>query len=292
MVLAYLDQYEAAVTQPGPPGPADAEARGPVWELLGRCALGTQTKLLDERTVMLKDGTRRIIRAKNRDPAIKGSRADEVRAAVEAYGAAVGRPEYFRPLDVAGRVAGIGSLGVRRYTVLVNGGGTSETNRLLDLKECRPSALGGCASRPWPYPDASDAARVVRAQRMLQARPAASLEVLPVGGTEFRLREMVPEENRTSLDRFKKKPGKLRAAVEEAGRLTGLSHRRGAAALPGPKRDALKALARWATGPALDSVLAAAVRFAERTRADHARFRAGLRDPASLPEELRKRYCR
>jgi uncharacterized protein (DUF2252 family) len=190
-------------------------------------------------------------------------------------------------LDVTGRIAGVGSLGVRRYTVLVSGGGTPEKNRLFDLKECLPSSLGSCASRPWPFPDESDAARVVRAQRMLQASPTAGLDVVKVGTTQVRLREMIPEENRSSLDRFNKKPAKLRLAVEEAGLLTALSHLRGAEAFS--QEGGIHELARWATGPALDSVLAAGVRFADHSRADHRQFRAELRSPASLPAAMRRR---
>ncbi len=37
---------------------------------------------------------------------------------------------------------------------------------------------------------------------------------------------MIPEENRSSLDRFQCKPAKLYQAIIEAGRLTGLAHLR------------------------------------------------------------------
>src|SRR5262249_47270253 len=159
---------------------------------------------------------------------------------------------------------GIGSLGVKRYTVLVAGDGTSKGNRLFDIKECRPSALDPCAARPWPFPDENDAARVVRAQRMLQAWPQAGLDVLKVSGTAYRLRDVIPEETRASRDRSNKKPGNVRLAIEQAGLLTALSPPRGARGLP--EVTPAEALARWAAGAALDSVLAAAARFAERTR--------------------------
>jgi uncharacterized protein (DUF2252 family) len=197
---------------------------------------------------------------------------------------------FFQVLDVARRIAGIGSLGVPRYTVLVAGGGSSRTNRLFDLKQCRPSALASCATRPWPFAGESDAARVVRAQRMLQARPTAGLDVLSVGDVPYRLRELIPEESRSSLDRFNRKPAKLRVAIQEAGLLTALSHQRGAEAAPHGNEAA--ALARWAAGPALDSVLVAAARFAERTRLAYRQFRAELRSPGALPTPLQERYGR
>jgi len=292
MVLVFLDRYRATVAGTDGARAVDSRAprlaRGPVWEILGKSALAGQAGLLDQATERLKDGTRRIVRDKDRHPAVKSARAAKVRAAVEAYGAGRGRAGFFEALDVTARVAGVGSLGVARYTVLVAGGGSSETNRLFDLKACLPSALRPCAADPWPFPDENDAARVVRAQRMLQASPTAGLDVLKVGGTHYRMREMIPEENRSSLGRFHKKPETLSAAVEEAGLLTALSHQRGASAYP--DGGGAEALGRWASGPALDSVLAAAVRFADRMRVAHRQFRAELRAPASLPAPLRKRY--
>jgi uncharacterized protein (DUF2252 family) len=298
MVLTYLDKYRATVTNsdsgsgrhPAVDPRAPRLARGPIWDLLGKFAVADQAELLDQHTERLPGGTRRIIRSKTRHPAIKASRAEAIRAAVQAYGAAKGQADAFKTLDVTGRVAGIGSLGVKRYTVLVAGGGKSKTNRLFDLKECRPSSLAACASQPWPFVDDTDAARVVRAQRMLQAAPTAGLDIVKLDNTAYRFREMIPEENRSSLERFNKKPSKLKRAIEQAGLLTALSHLRGAKALPQPVPA--EALAKWAAGPALDSVLAAAARFAERTREDHRQFCAELRSPAAVPTPLRKRFCR
>jgi uncharacterized protein (DUF2252 family) len=293
MVLTFLDRYRAtlagAETEPVDDARAPRLARGPIWDLLGKFALADQVELLDQHTALSR-GVRRIIRSPGRHPPLKASPSAAIRDAVEAYGAAAGRAEFFKTLDVTGRVAGIGSLGVQRYTVLVAGGGTAKTNGLFDIKECRPSSLGPCASSPWPFPDNSDAARVVRAQRMLQARPTAGLDVLKVGETTYRFREMIPEENRSSLDRFNRKPEKLRRAIEQAGMLTALSHLRGARRRPEP--TPVEALAHWAAGPALDSVLAAGVRFTERTRIAHRQFQEELRSPAALPASLRKRFFR
>ena len=75
---------------------------------------------------------------------------------------------------------------------------------------------------------------------------------------------MIPDENRARLDRFRRKPARLRQAVEIAGRITARSQLRGARFENGVDRTA--DLARWAASPALDAVLASAVRFAEKTR--------------------------
>jgi uncharacterized protein (DUF2252 family) len=227
MVLAYLDEYRRAVSTPMQTRLIDASAprvsRGPIWELLGKTALASQEELLDHHTERLKNGTRRISRDKRRHPAVAQDRADEIAAAFEAYGRARGAPEFYRALDVTARVAGIGSLGLERYLVLLAGGGSVETNRLFDVKEAIPSAWLGIAGRPAAPAGSSEAARVVHAQRILQARPATGLDVLSIQRADFRVREMIPIENRSSLDRFQRKPAKLRQAIVTAGRLTGLA---------------------------------------------------------------------
>lgn len=287
LVLAYLDEYRAAVKA----DPAVPQSwRGPIREVLGKTAMGSQSDLLDRQTERLKNGTRRIVRGKNKHPELVRARAAEILAAVRDYGQAKGKTEFYRAIDVTGRVAGIGSLGVERYLVLVSGGGSAETNRLLDVKGARPSALLRCLDLGEDPAAPSEAARVVQAQRTLQARPTAGLDLIAIGGRDYRVREMIPDENRSSLDRFQEKPAKLRRAITAAGRITGLAALRGALAVEG--RDATADLTRWATGPALDSVLAAAARYAERTRVAFKQFRAERRAPEALPEALRKRVGR
>lgn len=290
MVLEFLENYRSTVAGSNSRQAVDARvprlARGPIWDLLGKCALADQSGLLDRHTERRKLGTRRITRNKYH-PLLRPERFDAIRSAVEKYGTSSGRPEFFKTLDVTGRVAGVGSLGQARYLALVAGGGTAQTYRLFDIKECLPSSLRPVEARPWPFPDGSEAARVVRAQRLLQASPTAGLDVLEIEDELFRFREMIPAENRSSLDRFNKKPAKLRAATVEASLITALSHLRGANVVPGA--NVLEGLARWAAGPALDSVLAAAARFAERTRVAHRQFRAQLRSRQSPSAKLRTR---
>ena len=49
--------------------------------------------------------------------------------------------EYFRVIDVAHRIAGIGSIAFPRYVVLVEGRGSPDRNVLIDLKLAHPSSI-------------------------------------------------------------------------------------------------------------------------------------------------------
>ena len=283
MVLGYLERYRGTLAEEAGghhTGRASlAEAFGPVEELLGDCSLGTQARLLEHFTRVEKSGTRSIRRSDGKLPPIGKNRSSAVAEAVQEHGRAQGRPDAFKVLDVSARIAGIGSLGVKRYVALIEGDGSPDGNRLLDIKAAGPSSLIGCTQAPQPEGWNDDAVRVVDAQRRLQAKPTSGLDVLRIEDEDFRAREMIPDENRTRLDRFRRKPSKLRQAVEIAGRITAWSQLRGAKLDGGIDRT--EDLARWAASPALDAVLASSVRFAGRTREDFKAFRK-----AKLDQEL------
>lgn len=277
MTLVFLDDYRRASAKTGSTGRVGevkwGKGEGPLWDLLGETALADPLSLLERLTRTKRSGERRIMPSRERFPKLNRKRAALVAKAVEHYGRRRKAAKAFRVLDVAGRIAGVGSLGVRRYTVLVVGKGGPAGNRLLDLKEALPSALLPCTDQRQPDTGGDEARRVVDSQRQLQARPTRGLDVIDVDGRPFRMRELIPDENRSRLSRLHEQPEKLRRAVAVAGQLTAWSHLRGSR-LPGEDRTA--ALTRWATGPALESVLAAAARCADRTLHDYQVFRQAL----------------
>lgn len=124
---------------------------------------------------------------------------DERRRATEAIAAfAKGTgdpPERFRVLDVAWRIAGIGSLGLERYAVLVAGDGTLDGMRLLDVKFAAPAALAGRAGAPQPK-FASDAARVVTGYQRMQCWTPRRLAAVDVEGRSYVVRTLQPSEDR------------------------------------------------------------------------------------------------
>jgi uncharacterized protein (DUF2252 family) len=274
MALVFLENYGLALARPAHVPIVGTEApraaRGAIWDLLGATALGSQVALLDQQTRIGKGGERQIIRDEEKHPPITKKRMVLIAKSVEEYGSKTPAPDSYQVIDVTGRIAGIGSLGLKRYAVLIKGEVSPDQNRMLDIKECRPSALRSCTSAPQLDCGEDEATRVVEAQRRLQAKPVAGLDVIPIGQTRYRIRELIPEENRSSLDRLRKRPDKLREAIEFAGRLTGWSHLRGCKLDGG--LDETAALVRWATSPALDAVLAAAARYAERTRIESEQF--------------------
>jgi uncharacterized protein (DUF2252 family) len=285
MALTFLEHYRQAVIEATATGTVGevtlTSGQGPIWELLGSTAVATQATLLVRNTKPRSDGTP-IIRRTKKHPEVSRKRFEAIRGAVEEYGQSVGAPAAFRIHDVTGRIVGVGSLGVRRYLALIEGDGPPDGYRLIDIKQAEPSPILGCTTASQPDWGGDEARRVVRAQTALQGHPSAGLDVLHVGPRSYRIREMIPEDNRSSLDRFRKQPAKLRQAVETAGTLTAWSHLRGGRKAPDPAHDHWPELARWAAGAAIDAVLTAAARYADRTNRDYVAFRGAVRGSGGL----------
>ena len=270
IALAFLDRYRAAVIESNSSGVigeiAPRNGDGPVWDLLNATALGTQVRLLDRQTQIKKHKTRQIVRSPDKHPEISKKHEKDVRQAVEKYGVAKGKPQAYKVLDVTGRIAGIGSLGLRRYLVLVEGRGSPDKNLLLDVKEARPSSVLQYVDCPQPETFPTEAHRVIEAQRKMQTKPMLGLGALEFAGSSYRIREMVPDESHSSLEHLQRKPKKLRRAVEVIGQLVGWSQLRGTDAA------GRESIGRWVTGAGIDAVLAAAVRFADCTQQEYAEF--------------------
>jgi uncharacterized protein (DUF2252 family) len=288
MALAFLENYRQAVLKAvqsgtiheiGPHG-----GHGPIQEILGATAIATQAQLLKAKTKRKANGTA-VIRRSDRVIDISRKRFDELASAIQGHGERLGRPDAFKVYDLAYRIAGVGSLGVRRYLALVGGDGPPDGYQLLDIKEARPSAASAHANDTLDAIEGNEAGRVVLSQRILQGHVAVGLDVLCINHKWFRMREMIPAENRSSLDRFQRQPERLRRAVERAGRLTASSQLRGGRFKP--EHDSWAHLARWSGGPELDAVLAAAARFTERTNQEHAEFKSAIRDAGGISSAQR-----
>ena len=272
-LLAFLDHYRTTVARSIEEGHVGEmaldNASRPIWSLLKRPAHGDHAAYLVRFTQKGGDGVRRLERTSGRFRSIGHKRRERVREAVEQHGKESGEPKGFEVLDVAFRIAGIGSLSVERYAVLVKDGRPG-SERLLDIKEVRPSALLPCVTgEVQPDDGGSDARRVVQAQRLLQSRPTARLDVLRIKDQSYRLRELIPEENRTGLEQLRQRPKRFRRAVAIAGRLTAWAHVRGSHF---DQQERAAALLLWSAGPGLDSVIASAIRYADQTRRDHKAF--------------------
>ncbi len=102
------------------------------------------------------------------------------------------RAKFFDIIDLCGNLAGIGTLGLRRYLFLVKGG---RRPHLIDMKEAVPSALAE-HHRPLQPVWRCEAERVATVQKYTQYVPIAHLGWTQFRGSSFVLSDFQPAEDR------------------------------------------------------------------------------------------------
>ena len=218
LVTAFLDAYRVALSDGKARWIERATATGMVRTLLRRVSNQTRAMLINART-SVRNGKRRILIDGRRALAVTDVQRTRVRRQLDKFAESQPDPNFFRVLDVARRVAGVGSLGLERYIVLVRGDGGRDGNALLDAKEAPPSSLASSERLRQPGWQ-SEADRVVTIQQRMQAIAPALLHSSSIGRGGFILRELQPTSDRLSLKDARGRPHHLRSAAKSMGRLT------------------------------------------------------------------------
>ncbi len=180
-------------------------ATGLVKDLINTLKRSSRQAFLDEHTVL--DNNKRSLRIDgDRTRSISDGQRLKVTKCIEQWAARQPDPSCFRVLDVAYRVAGVSSLGLERFVILVEGKGSPHRNYLLDLKASRCSALQPYRSIPQPqWPN--QATRIVTIQQRVLKNPPLLLDAVEIEDQSYILRELQPWQDRLNLKQW---DGKLR----------------------------------------------------------------------------------
>ncbi len=276
-VVEFLDAYrkEVAVSAvSGRIGVIDPlTSQGAIRELITPTAISSREALLAAQTQYSKRLGHSVIQIDPKKQSVSTKKRNEIVKAFEELATRSEHHRSIRVLDVTTRIAGLGSLGTRRFLVLVKGGTDEDRIRLLDVKEASPSALRVCVEAPQPAWGDGEASRIINAERLVLDKPESGLAAIEVGGRSCRVREMIPEANRSKLSRLRGDTAKLREVVRVAGSIAAWAHVRGAEAIEHGRAEELH---RWSNGPSFDAVMVAAARAADRSRADYEAYQKTL----------------
>lgn len=195
--------------------------------------------------------------------AITDSQKEQVLAAYCDWAQQQPKPEFYECLDIKQRIAGLGSLGVDRYLLLVAGKGKQQ-RYLLDLKE-QPVV----SASPW----SSSAQRVLAVQSLRQLPLPGLLGELSITGSSgqksFTLRELQPSQDKITCEAESISPSDLQQLVPTVGQVTAWSHL---------QTDKLSEVLDYAAGEEWCSiVLEYAVKYAQQVQADHQEFSKTLK---------------
>lgn len=222
----FLDAYAAALAAGKSYWVERETAQGLVKSLLDDLRTRRRPEFLATRTVL--KGKRRLLKVDGAK-ALPATQAQRVLVAnfMTEFAKTQPNPDFYSIIDVARRVAGTGSLGVDRYTILVSGKGSPNANYLLDLKQALPSALARRVKVEQPR-WATEADRVVSVQRRMQAVSMAFLHSVLFAQEPFVLRALQPSEDRVALRAARQSAAELESLTQTMGRLTAWAQLRAA----------------------------------------------------------------
>ena len=241
LAATFLEAYAEALRDGKARWVERATATGMVKELLASAKGRTREALLDSRTDVRR-GRRRLRIDGRRSLAVEKREWRQVTKAIRRLALTTPDTEFYEVLDIARRVAGTASLGLKRYVVLIAGAGSPDGNFLLDVKAARPSVLAPVVrhSQPaWP----NEAERLVKIQHRMQAIAPALLHAIRIDGDDFVVRELQPTEDRLALEHWHGKLGRLRKVMTTVGHLVAWAQLRSCSRDGSASADELIALA-------------------------------------------------
>lgn len=162
-------------------------------------------------------------------------------AGIDFKGERLGR---FRVQDVCFRIAGSGSLGVKRYLFLMET--ADQLHWLLDMKQTRSSALSPYLSLQQPA-WATEADRVVAVEYRMQDVPEALLTTTVFEGEAYKIQEMQPTEDKVEFHQVKEDGESMECVVKDMASLTASAQLRSAGRQGSAIADDLMAFGKTTT---------------------------------------------
>ena len=241
----FLAAYRVALTDGKARWIERRTAGGIIGELLVKLERRTQADLLAKRTVVRK-GKRRLRTDTGKALALAPDERARVVDFMKRFATGRMHPGFFKVLDVAQRIAGVGALGLRRYVVLVEGDGGRDGAALIDLKSQNGSSLIPHLRQRQPK-FASEAGRVVAIENRMQAVGPAFLTAGRIGGRSFTLRELQPSADKLDLSAAHPDRAAFESVIATMGELTAWAQLRCAGRDGATGIDGLIAFARNAS---------------------------------------------
>lgn len=227
MALLFLEKY-AAVAGKGRARYIEPQtAQGIIRSFLLKVSDRKQKELIKERTVK-KNGQLALQADNKRLFSIDPSLATALRGFIDEWLTANLLHNRFNVIDAGFRIAGTGSIGVKRYVFLLEKVNGDRKYLLLDMKQTLPSTLqsyvtpserpgrAGIQQPAWH----SEAARVVAIQERMQNISPALLGTGIFNNESFVIKEMQPTADKINFDTLENRYNDIEDVLENMALLT------------------------------------------------------------------------
>lgn len=272
LIRELIDRYTQILIKEKSRVLEEEEARGLIKDLMRKVGQREESALIAKRT----DGKSSGAVLKKDDRLWKVDEALRQSVMVE-FGAWFNRHhgEKYVVTDVGFRIAGTGSIGVRRYCCLLEGQENPLDKKLIDVKLASPSSI--LAYTPVAQPDwQNEAQRIVRVQEMMQHVPPAYLSSFEYQGVWYVVKELQPTSDKIDIAKAIAHPRQIEKYVADLGMLTASAQLRGSGRQQTATADELCDFAE--TGGWEDQLVEWASQYAGHVREDFHQFCKGHND--------------
>jgi len=228
MAQLFLKSYSSHLAGGKPDYIEPKTAKGIVCEFLTHASKRKQRDILEKRTIVKKNRLA-ILMEDPRHLGLKKELQQELSQHLSEWLKNDGNSPYnYKVTDAVFRLAGTGSVGVKRYAFLLKSlNKEGEKYLLLDMKESKPSSLQPYC--PLQQPEwGSEAERIVSIQRRMQNRAPALLSTTHFRADSFVIQEMQPTKDSIDFKLIKKRYRDMYQVVDDMAMLTASSQLRSA----------------------------------------------------------------
>jgi uncharacterized protein (DUF2252 family) len=198
-------------------------ARGIVCEFLTAVNKRKQSDILSKKTILKKDKLQIILddpRHFKLDKKLKKDLASHVQHWLKTD---EDSPYNYKVMDAVFRLAGTGSIGIKRYAILLKSSNkTGEKYLLVDMKQSTPSSVKPYVSIK--QPDwTNESERIVKIQKRMQNRPPALLSTSTFKDETYVMQEMQPTKDSINFKLIKKEYRNIYQVINDMAMLTASS---------------------------------------------------------------------
>jgi uncharacterized protein (DUF2252 family) len=275
MALLFLKTYSAVLSKGRSRYIEPQTAKGLVRSFLIKVSDRRQKELVRERTIK-KNGKLSLLVDHERlfkiDPPLKSALSDYINRWI----ANVAPHRRYQTLDAGFRIAGTGSVGVKRYLFLLERMGPARKYLLLDMKQAQPSAMQSHLHIQQPA-WSSDAERVVAIQERMQNISPALLSTALFNNEPYVIKEMQPTADKINFETLQNRRNDMEDVLENMALLVASAQLRSSGRQGAAVADELIAFGRDSSW--IQSIIAYAGQYAHQVKADYDKyleaFRAG-----------------
>ncbi|MEO5592600.1 MAG: DUF2252 family protein [Chitinophagaceae bacterium] len=226
MAQLFIKTYALKLSQGKPNYIEPQTAKGIVQEFLTSVSKRKQKEILEKRTILkknkleiLSDDPRHLTLKEE----LKTALFDHITDWLKNDG---NSPYNYKVTDAVFRLAGTGSLGVKRYALLLKSlNKTGEKYLLIDMKQSTAPSMIPFIDIPQPLWK-SESERIVSVQQIMQNRPPALLSTTTFQGESFVIQEMQPVKDSINFKLIKKEYRNIYQVIDDMAMLTASSQLR------------------------------------------------------------------